>query len=228
MNNLDECDRQCSICRELFPNSTHSLGMYTLSTIQPATSSSGEQPQPEEDLDIPLRLKVCGHVFGKKCIRDWLALSATCPLCRKDVQLPVDSAHPEFRLLAWRAQRESMMRSLIRRRTTASNSPLIIELAERAQAFIERETGMDKCPSRAMQLMCDAMPCDLMGMVNGNMVMRICHWDWDLDAGRLDLEVLGVSREELYNVIRVVQSEMGRCEEIAKAHGVEIWENYEI
>ena len=111
-------------------------------------------------------------------------------------------------------------------RTAAYISALMIELAKRAQAFIERETGLDRCPNWAMQLVCDAMACDLMGLVNGGIMMRTYNWWSDLEARRIDFEALGVSREDLIHLGRVVHLEMGRCMEIARVYDVEIWGKY--
>jgi len=34
----------------------------------------------------PLRKLNCGHIFHKTCIKDWIELNKTCPLCRKTVE----------------------------------------------------------------------------------------------------------------------------------------------
>lgn len=34
----------------------------------------------------PLRKLGCDHIFHKHCIKDWMKLNKTCPLCRKEVK----------------------------------------------------------------------------------------------------------------------------------------------
>ncbi|EKD14538.1 hypothetical protein MBM_07259 [Drepanopeziza brunnea f. sp. 'multigermtubi' MB_m1] len=38
-----------------------------------------------EEGEQPVRLNVCQHLFGEKCILDWLQLAGNCPLCRRTV-----------------------------------------------------------------------------------------------------------------------------------------------
>lgn len=230
---LDESDRDCPICREGFATATCPRGLYTISSRQKppsrrAFSDIEEQQQPDIGLDTPLRL-TCGHIFGKECLKAWLSSASTCPICRKDVrwgQSPLKSAHPELRLLGWRVHREAMILYLIGYLRTASKYALMTQLARRAQAFIERETGMEECPSWAMRLVCDSMACYPIGLVNGDMVMRTYQWSSNLRAGCLDLEDLGVSCKELSQLIFVVRLEIRHCLEIARHHGVELWDQH--
>lgn len=39
----------------------------------------------EEDgeVEIPVKLRSCGHIFGEKCINEWVQTNNSCPTCRK-------------------------------------------------------------------------------------------------------------------------------------------------
>jgi len=61
---------------------------------EPAATSDpllGESPQCSICLDdfdeaTPfLKTKVCAHLFHKECLKNWLQVNRTCPLCRKDL-----------------------------------------------------------------------------------------------------------------------------------------------
>ncbi|CAI6319161.1 unnamed protein product [Periconia digitata] len=34
---------------------------------------------------LPMKIRICGHIFGAKCIRRWLGSSTTCPMCRRQL-----------------------------------------------------------------------------------------------------------------------------------------------
>lgn len=40
----------------------------------------------EEDgeVEIPVKLRSCGHIFGEKCINEWVQTNNSCPACRKE------------------------------------------------------------------------------------------------------------------------------------------------
>ena len=40
------------------------------------------------------QLNVCGHIFNREAIRNWLRTNSTCPLCRHDIR-PVSSQQPQ-------------------------------------------------------------------------------------------------------------------------------------
>lgn len=43
---------------------------------------------PNVDIDSPVRLSPCNHVFGMRCVRRWLRQNPTCPLCRTRITVP--------------------------------------------------------------------------------------------------------------------------------------------
>lgn len=116
-----------------------------------------------------------------------------------------------------------MIRNATIHRTSSLNPAWMIELAGRAQSFIERETSMDICPNGALQHVCDKISRNPVVLVNGDMMMRNYDWYSDLERRSINLEHLGVSREELRRLIHVVDLELEHCDGIARAYGVRFW-----
>ena len=68
--NLKENEKECSICREPFRDSTKSSSTHA----------------PDEVDEKPVRLP-CGHIFGDVCFRDWIwpfGQGTNCPMCRSN------------------------------------------------------------------------------------------------------------------------------------------------
>lgn len=53
-----------------------------------------EEPVAKEEAERPLEMS-CGHVFGSKCLKEWLYQSPTCPLCRVEVESYTDEPQPQ-------------------------------------------------------------------------------------------------------------------------------------
>ncbi|KAH7135721.1 hypothetical protein B0J11DRAFT_167752 [Dendryphion nanum] len=76
----DEID-VCSICLEPFRLPFNPIAHGTL------TQSTHHSTLPSEPryLDVPVTLKMCGHIFGRRCLDQWLQEATTCPVCRIEV-----------------------------------------------------------------------------------------------------------------------------------------------
>ncbi|TGO21388.1 hypothetical protein BPAE_0222g00010 [Botrytis paeoniae] len=63
------------------------------------TSNDSEDPIiiSNEPHQAAVKMKTCGHVFGRRCITQWLKENNTCPMCRRKVLLPTP-----FHLQMWK------------------------------------------------------------------------------------------------------------------------------
>ena len=98
-NNLNESVGTCSICRE--PLQCYALSesssIQTSSKYDKTTDSESKESQPLSDApavdenkpETTVRIKACGHVFGRECITEWLHTSTTCPMCRISLEPPL-------------------------------------------------------------------------------------------------------------------------------------------
>ena len=112
VTSLPQEERRCNICMQDFvlphvgPRSPYvedvkdeddfsNVIADVESTLIDQGESSGQEnvgPKDEEG-EVPLEM-LCGHVFGSKCLKEWLYQSPTCPLCRIEVESYTDDPVP--------------------------------------------------------------------------------------------------------------------------------------
>lgn len=80
----------CSICSDLMALSC------SASPLSPTPPKN--QRECTLDLEKPVVIINCGHIFGNRCLSTWMAKSDTCPLCRLQFfqELVPDNAHREI------------------------------------------------------------------------------------------------------------------------------------
>lgn len=98
-NNLNDTTGTCSICRE--PLRCYALSesssTQTSSAYDKTSYSASRNLQPpnvvpavdQNKSETTVRIKPCGHVFGRECITKWLHISTTCPMCRTSLERPL-------------------------------------------------------------------------------------------------------------------------------------------
>lgn len=112
---LPETDRRCNICMQDYwvkpvgprsPYVTDVKDEEDYEVVTPYVEGGGlteqmdgvetpmidevkEEAQKPEDTETPVQMP-CGHIFGAKCLKEWLYQSPTCPLCRVEVESYVD------------------------------------------------------------------------------------------------------------------------------------------
>ena len=64
-------------------------GVETPTMIDEVKKEEEEEAGKPEDTETPVQMP-CGHIFGAKCLKEWLYQSPTCPLCRVEVESYVD------------------------------------------------------------------------------------------------------------------------------------------
>ncbi|KAF7852585.1 uncharacterized protein EAF02_012172 [Botrytis sinoallii] len=91
----------CSICIESYTTAATLSEPETVVTNLEATSEITNGF--EDSIDISneshhtaVKIKKCGHIFGRRCITQWLKDNNTCPMCRRKASLPVP-----FHLQMW-------------------------------------------------------------------------------------------------------------------------------
>ncbi|KAK7205828.1 hypothetical protein BZA70DRAFT_277153 [Myxozyma melibiosi] len=105
---IPEADRTCSICFEPYsagkngPKQAESKCAHdeehddeAKATADAAATESAapadEKKAEAEDDHAPLQMP-CGHIFGRSCLKEWLASSTTCPLCRTAIEAEAQEA----------------------------------------------------------------------------------------------------------------------------------------
>ena len=58
----------------------------TLSTFQQTFLGDRVGPILQVEMENPVKLRVCDHIFEKNSIEQWLQINPTCPLCRRNVR----------------------------------------------------------------------------------------------------------------------------------------------
>ncbi|KAF5867661.1 uncharacterized protein Bfra_010635lb [Botrytis fragariae] len=103
----------CSICIESYTTATTLSERDTVVTTPEEPDTSDNTNGFEDSIDISndtkdsitisnephhaaVKMKICGHVFGRRCITQWLKDNNTCPMCRRKVLLPIP-----FHLQMW-------------------------------------------------------------------------------------------------------------------------------
>ena len=87
----------------------------------------------------------CGHAFGRECLTRWLALGATCPMCRAEVyELSPD-------LKTWRGDRGAMIEHIDEFFEDPANSTTIVL---RGMEFVSENTSIYEVPSDMVQCLC--------------------------------------------------------------------------
>jgi hypothetical protein len=67
-----------------FPSWKLALTVCKVSNTAAAPSEDHKSLVTEINMNhAPLQIKICGHVFGEPCLREWLDRANTCPICRK-------------------------------------------------------------------------------------------------------------------------------------------------
>ncbi|KAF7931455.1 hypothetical protein EAE99_003926 [Botrytis elliptica] len=110
VENLDS--EHCIICIESYTTAATLSEPETVVTNLEATSDftngfedSIDTSKDSEDYSIiisnephhaAVKIKTCGHVFGRRCITQWLKDNNPCPICRRKASLPVP-----FHLKTW-------------------------------------------------------------------------------------------------------------------------------
>ena len=114
ISDLNPDNQECSICHQsLIPSSEAG----EISCTGPAT-----------------RL-VCGHIFGKACIMEWLVDNPTCPFCRFDMEPTV-----------WRNERTAILNALQTTIQLHDNTHQAGRGARRLRDFILRVTKEEEMP----------------------------------------------------------------------------------
>ncbi|CAN3360837.1 hypothetical protein DICA1_F37566 [Diutina catenulata] len=61
---------------------------YTADSKRDPVTGSGPEPPVDEELHLPVLMPQCAHVFGRSCLVEWFKNNLSCPLCRKEIELP--------------------------------------------------------------------------------------------------------------------------------------------
>ncbi|KAK9380509.1 uncharacterized protein V2V93DRAFT_370890 [Kockiozyma suomiensis] len=107
LSSISEADRTCSICFEPYYDAKshvetlnkdavhdHSSDVATQAESEKPTvadaahnifDTEDEKKATDDSEHVPLQMP-CGHIFGRNCLKEWLASSTTCPLCRTAIE----------------------------------------------------------------------------------------------------------------------------------------------
>lgn len=101
---------------------------------------------PEGNIETPLRLPKCKHVFGDSCIRKWLEDSYSCPYCRDKLDSELAQPSEQFihRMLATSGAQYLPHAPVIRRLLASNRNDLSSDRAERqvsARRHRDSESG---------------------------------------------------------------------------------------
>ena len=155
---LDPEDRNCAICQE----------------------PMGEPS--ERAIRLP-----CSHIFGKRCITQWLLEQDSCPQCRR-ITLPPAQPHERsqppagqpFQLPAYLAMLTHEQQSILRQMWLETRARLLYRLMAnrftpltKALAFIEEQTSCDRMPNLWGYQYCTAIGNAPQMLINGECTARL-------------------------------------------------------
>ena len=166
--------------------------------LHPLISDSNAKAQ-----EPPVRINLCGHIFGKSCITRWLGTHDTCPSCRATILIPQLTS-----LDHWRSERASITKQMSEIYHDVAQPLSRWRPAVRLQDFVFRYTGVDAIPSYPMQHYILSFANDPTKMDNAWMQDAILHLDRRLVEqaesfdGRMREEVGGLQRVLAVDIVR--------------------------
>ena len=167
---LETEDQECYICYRSLPS-----------------PSKTQSTTPEEQEDLAVRMKVCGHVFGKACITEWLQFSSTCPQCRREVfKLPTMNL-PSIYLPIWREDRARCLEDMERLLGDPASTTAIVQ---RAIDFVLRETSNDARPPYETRLLGFSLAGNIKELARGGWIEYIQWFEDKISSAENSLDEL--------------------------------------